>query len=112
MIDAVTLRRRAWRFVRRSRTSNGAFRSELLVLFDIVNFARRLAHEISKCLGPAAHSVKTRHARDDGEDSRRDGDPKSFTHVATPLRCIVPDSAPDAEKLGAGEARARCMMGV
>jgi hypothetical protein len=81
------------------------FRSELLVLFDIVNFARRRAHEISKCLGPAARSVKTRHACNNGEDSRRDCDPKSFTHVATPLHCVIPDSVPDAEKLGAEEAR-------
>jgi hypothetical protein len=38
--------------------------------------------------------------------------PKSFIDVATPLHCLVPDSAPDAEKLGAREARAECMMGV
>src|ERR1035437_7700958 len=50
-------------------------------------------------------------ACDHSEDSRREGNPKSFTHVAIPFRRVVPDSAPNIEKLGAGAALTRRTRG-
>jgi hypothetical protein len=50
-------------------------------------------------------------ARDHGGDSRREGDSESFTHVSTPLRRVVPDSTPNAEKLGARETCTRRTSG-
>src|SRR6266849_3566323 len=51
-----------------------------------------------------------RHARDEGGNSGREGDPPGLAHVAAPLCGRVPHSAAYAEKLGARKAASGCRL--
>ena len=74
-------------------------------------FGEELIESLQQAAAHAGGRKISGRARDHGGDSRREGYPESVTHVATPFRRIVSDSASNTEKLGAGEACARCTRG-